>query len=242
MALAPLPISEVTRQSSIKPQLPYPKLGERITNEKPAMQRVWGADKDVPSEESRLKELEDMLQEAQSRAAIVEQEAYDKAYAAGEKAGLALGEKRAEQILSLMTNIVEQAEQELHHLQHQSLDVVLALTTSILEKVMGHQDVMIEQPLKQAIDDAFTQLEITGHHRVVLVVHPHDLDMFTRMEIQEDKLHIKADERISQGSCKLLTPHHDTLIDPQRMIQKAVRHIRQQFEQAYEQNQKVLHG
>lgn len=203
------------------------------------MRAAWADDdSNTPTEESRLQELEHMLQEAQSRAAIVEQEAYDKAYAAGEKAGLALGEKRAEQTLDLMMHIVNQAEQELQHLQHQSLDLVLALASAVLKKMIGHHDEVMEQTLKQAIYDTLSQLELTGLYPVVLAVHPQDLGMFRRMGMQEDKLNIKADEQVIQGSCKLLTPHHDTLIDPQHMIEKALNHIRQQFAQADMQNGK----
>jgi len=45
-------------------------------------------------EPDRMQQLEKMLAEKHDSQAAIERDAYDKAYAAGEKAGLALGRKR----------------------------------------------------------------------------------------------------------------------------------------------------
>jgi len=233
--LTPLPIAKVSKSNITKAEFPYPPLAEKQARKKPALRQAWGNESNAMSaEEQRLKELEKMLDEAQSRAAIVEQQAYDKAYAAGEKAGLTLGEKRAEQIIDTMLKVTQAAEQELQHLQHQSVAVVTTLTEKIVKKIVGHDKKDFQHMIEQAIRESLSQLEMTGQQSVVLAVHPHDLDMFKRMDSLTQKLSIKSNESIQQGSCKLLTAHHDTLIDPQEMIHKSVKHIHRQFIRLYE--------
>lgn len=232
--LAPLPITKVDKQTAKKPKFPYSAIADSPSKKTSVLRQTWAKKSDAaPSEEQRLKQLEKMLDEAQSRAAIVEQEAYDKAYAAGEKAGLALGEKRAEQIISSMAKITAAAEKELSQLQHQSIEVVTTLAEHLVKHIVGNDEINLQPIIQQAIEASLSQLDIAGKQRVVLTVHPHDLAMFKRMQSLA-KISIKSSEHIQQGSCKLLTPHHDTLIDPQRMIKKASKHIYRQFVHLYE--------
>jgi flagellar biosynthesis/type III secretory pathway protein FliH len=233
--LTPLPTAKAPKQKVAKSKLPYPALTEKTPRKKPVLRQAWGSgDNTASPEEKRLKELEKMLGEAQSRAAIVEQEAYDKAYAAGEQAGLTLGEKRAEQIVDTMVKVAAAAEKELGHLQHQSIEVITTLTEHMVKKIVGSDENNFQQIIEQAIHVSLSQLEMTGQQSVVLAVHPHDLEMFKRMDSLTQRLSIKANENIQQGSCKLLTPHHDALIDPQLMIKKASKHIHRQFIRLYE--------
>ncbi len=228
MQLLPLPTAKVSqREEKNHSTLPYPELSQRqpTPQAKPAMSKEWGTHHNKAStEQQRMTELENMLNEAQSRAAIVEQEAYDKAYAAGEKAGLALGEKRAEQIIETMEEVVSQAKQELHHLQTKSVAVVIEIAEMIVSKVMGEQD--ISQRLEKAVAQALEQLNLETHLNLVLAVHPKDLAMFARMMDLPEKIKLRAYEQVKQGSCKLLSSDQDILIDPQGMIDKAVLHIR----------------
>jgi len=234
MSLSPLPTTTVSKPATLSSELPYPELSQRTPKVQPVLRKQWGEQKQENKEQDRLKELENMLNEAQSRAAIVEQEAYDKAYAAGEKAGLALGEKRAEQILETMSQVVVQAEQELHNLQHQSVAVIVELTQSISKRIVGESPQDIASTLENAVNRSFIKLNIGSEQQLALVVHPHDLEMFERMKSLPENLKMKADDMIARGSCKLLSLQQDILIDPKAMIEKAVAHIQQQFLRLYE--------
>jgi len=233
MSLSPLPISKVSdKPHQDTSALPYPELGKtQYKPAKPTMTRQWGADTSAqPSEQQRMSELEKMLSEAQSRAAIVEQEAYDKAYAAGEKAGLALGEKRAEQILETMNQVVIQAEEELQHLQQQSATVVVELSQAIVKHVLGEHEGGIYKVLEKTIHQVFTQFHLETHDHLVLAIHPKDLNMFSRMQSLPEQIKLKPYEQVSLGSCKLLSAHQDILIDPLGMIDKAAENIYQQLQ------------
>ena len=235
MSLIPLPTKEASVGASRHSNLPYPKIGTAHSQPKPKLTKQWdGKQQQNASEKKRLVELEEMLSEAQSRTAIVEQEAYDKAYAAGEKAGLALGEKRAEQILESMAKILTEAERELYRLQYKSVDVVMELTEAITREVVGQSPKDVQKVLEHGVAQAIEQLDMSEGDKLVLSVHPHDLEMFKRIHPLPVKISIDADGKVEQGSCKLLTKHHDILIDPKGMIDKALQHIKQQFLQAYE--------
>ena len=237
MSLTPLPTTKANHVKKNRSELPYSEIHQAKPRENvPRLRKQWGekpTSQDV-GEQQRLQELENMLSEAQSRTAIVEQEAYDKAYAAGEKAGLTLGEKRAEQYLESMENIVKYAERELEHLQQTSVHVIVELSESITKKVVGEIPQGVLNVLEKSIQHTFSQLDIQAKHRLMLVVHPQDLTMFQRMGDLPQDLRVTSDEAVEQGTCKLLSTHHDVLIDPQAMIHQAAKHIRQHFLKTYE--------
>ncbi len=235
MSLAPLPTKEASANVGKGSRLPYPQIGKSKVKPQPKLIKQWdGKQQQNVSEKKRLTELEDMLNEAQSRAAIVEQEAYDKAYAAGEKAGLALGEKRAEQILETMGKVLSEAERELHRLQYKSVDVVMELTEAVTKEVVGQSPEDVQNILAFGVTQAIEQLDVSEEDKLVLSVHPHDLDMFKRIHPLPVKISSDSDGKVEQGSCRLLTKHHDILIDPKGMIDKALLHIKQHFLLAYE--------
>ncbi len=235
MSLVPLPTKEASVNVSKGSHSPYPEIGKVEVKPQPKLIKQWdGKQQQNDSEKQRLTELENMLNEAQSCAAIVEQEAYDKAYVAGEKAGLDLGKKRAEQILKSMEKVLTEAEQELHKLQHKSVDVVMELTEAVTKEVIGQSPEDVQKILTFGVTQAIEQLDISEGQKLTLSVHPHDLEMFKRIHPLPAKVSTDVDGKVKQGSCRLLTQHQDILIDPKGMIDKALSHIKQHFLLAYE--------
>jgi len=192
----------------------------------PLMQQPTPA---LSEEKQRMDELEKMLSEAQSRAAVIEQEAYDKAYAAGEKSGLALGEKRAEQIIESMQLVLQRAEQELLNLQQQSVNTIMDMTSTLIEYVMGVENIDLGQALETSINQAMTQLLPSAESRVVLLVHPQDLTMFKKITSLSDKVHFQTGQDIPAGTCRLMTAEQDALIDPKQSLDEALNHVREQL-------------
>jgi len=132
MALEPLPITEDKALHQTQPVIsPFPVIG---TN---SLAMVDVTPEVPPAEEQRMQELERMLQEAQGRAEMMEREAYDKAYAAGEKAGMVLGSKRAEQSLEHMDGLLKQAEEQVSHLAEVCNDTVLDIAQAVIEHALG---------------------------------------------------------------------------------------------------------
>ena len=252
MALEPLPTTMMTGQSSQeKEPFPYASFtdvaavndiasnpvfqpqfessaGAKGKPMQPLLKQTTGSDV-VSEEKQRMDELEKMLSEAQSRAAVIEQEAYDKAYAAGEKSGLALGEKRAEQIIESMGLVLERAEQELLNLRQQSVDTVMDITTMVVEHVMGVENIDLGQALETLINQALAQFLPSRESRVVLLVNPQDLTMFKKMTTLVDKVHFQTGQDIPAATCRLMTAEQDALIDPKQSLDEALKHVRQQL-------------
>jgi len=195
-----------------------PDLKASVTNATPML--VSGA------EEQRMQELEKMLQEAQNHAEVMEREAYDKAYAAGEKAGMALGEKRADQVLTSLKELLEQTELALQKLEEQSVDVVMDIAQVILAHVLGSHGEQQQDMLQAAINKADIQFATLTN--LTMLVHPDDMQGFERM-MDEEKIkryRLQSDSNVAEGSCRLLSVDQDMLVDPSEAMQRSVESVR----------------
>ena len=190
------------------------------------------------SEKQRMDELEKMLSEAQSRAAVIEQEAYDKAYAAGEKSGMELGKKRAEQMLQGLHSVLDSARLELQLLQQQSLDAVMDICDAVLHHIMNQQpdkSHILQAGVKQAIG----QLGVNAGDRLVLLIHPQDMGMFEKMRDVLGDIPFQGSTDVAVGTCRLMSAEQDSLIDPGQMIAHALTHVREQLQAAARQEGKA---
>ena len=219
--------NDIPSNSPLQPQF-EPSSGAQREPMQPLLKQTAGSDV-VPEEKQRMEELEKMLSEAQSRAAVIEQEAYDKAYAAGEKSGLALGGKRAEQIIESMQLVLQHAEQALLNLQQQSVETIMDITSMVIEHVMGVENIDLGQALETSINQAMTQLLPSAESRVVLLVNPQDLTMFKKMTTLSEKVHFQTGQDIPAGTCRLMTAEQDALIDPKQSLDEALKHVREQL-------------
>jgi flagellar biosynthesis/type III secretory pathway protein FliH len=156
---------------------------------------------------------------------MVEREAYDKAYAAGEKAGLALGEKRAEQIIEAMENCLKQAEYEASRMRQSCVDAVVDIAQLVVEQLMGEILEQQKDALFKAAKRAAGQLPDAT--TLKLAVHPDDMQSFERL-LQEERpdWRLYVDPAIAQGTCRLVSQHQDALIDPVGAVADSIQHIR----------------
>ncbi|MDX8387006.1 MAG: FliH/SctL family protein [Ghiorsea sp.] len=238
MKLLPLPTTKIlSQQPSGASGFPYPKMNAGISLDKqrktPVLAPLLGgqesndtAKQSGNAESQRMNELENMLSEAQSRTAVIEQEAYDKAYAAGEKSGLALGEKRAEQTVEAMETVLLHAEEELKQLQQQSIEAVVDIAQAVITHVMGDDDDNLEQMLEKSVKQALNQF-VVGNQGLTLSVNPQELKMFTRMTTLPPESRIRAHQDVQAGTCRLVSVDQDILIDPKQTIDDALKHIRE---------------
>jgi len=224
---ASVPANDMSSAAQFEPQVGINAESQQHTQ--PMQPLIQQPTTTLSEEKQRMDELEKMLSEAQSRAAVIEQEAYDKAYAAGEKSGLALGEKRAEQIIESMQLVLQHAEQELLNLQQQSVNTVMDITSTVIEYVMGVAHIDLGQAIETSINQAMTQLLPNAESRVVLMVHPQDLTMFKKMTSLSDNVHFQTEQDIPAGTCRLMTAEQDALIDPKQSLDEALKHVREQL-------------
>jgi flagellar assembly protein FliH len=148
------------------------------------------------------------------RTNLIEQEAYEKGFAQGEKDGFELGEKKAVKIVEKIENIlVEMTHLREAILKHHEKDI-LDLVFAIAEKIVHFQIGTGATIVKDAILNA---LELAGQKsKVVIRVNPEDYDFVENIrpelftEYQELKsIVVTSDHSISRGGCFLETPSGD---------------------------------
>ncbi|MDQ6968588.1 MAG: FliH/SctL family protein [Mariprofundaceae bacterium] len=220
MALAPLPIAEDKALHQQASSSPYPVFGEAS----PTMLELPSSA--LSGEEQRMQELERMLQEAQGRAEIMEREAYDKAYAAGEKAGMALGAKRAEQSLEHLDRLLQQAEEQVRNLSDACNDTVLDIAQTVIEHVLGELGEQRYELMFTAVQRA--ALQMPSMSDLLLLVNPDDIAVFERL-IQQDcigKWRLRGQADVSSGCCRLISQQQDIQVDPELAIKATLEQLR----------------
>ncbi len=162
---------------------------------------------------NRMQQLEQMLEETQGRAEIIEKEAYDKAYLAGEKAGLALGQKRAEQILDTVKDALKEADNELAAIKQAFAEAAMDLGRHIAEQIIGGAIESNAASLFDMAQKAAAQLPETGGLNIA--ISPDDYSAFNRLLQESPTQHVlSSNASVKTGTCRIISARQDILIDP----------------------------
>lgn len=174
---------------------------------------------------NRMQQLESMLKEVQGRAEIVEKEAYDKAYLAGEKAGMVLGQKRGEQILESLQETLQEAESSLDAIQHSFAEAALDVAQHVAEAIVANIIKTDPTSLLDIAQQAAAQLP--NHSGLRIAISPDDYSNFKRL-IEEEKsmLSLKRDATVESGTCRIITDHQDILINPVAAVETYLSKLR----------------
>lgn len=181
------------------------------------------------AEQQRMQELDRMLQEAQSRADIVEREAYDKAYAAGEKSGFSLGEKRAEQTLEQLQQLLQQTELQLNALDCMCREAVLDISEAVVSQLLADMSEKQHDMLMKAVEKVAFQFPNISD--LLVLVNPNDIQSFEALlpssMLSESRIRAQAD--VEEGSCRLMSEKQDVLVHPSRALRESFDVLRQKF-------------
>ena len=180
------------------------------------------------NETDRMRELEQMLNEAQSRSQDIEREAYDKAYAAGEQAGMDLGRKRAEQMTRNMEGLLMQCEKDVRQLHERIDEVVLDIADSVIRQILDKLVDEHPQYIKSMIEQATRFLP--DIEQLSLAISIQDMGMFERL-LGDSPYKLVADDNITPGTCRIMASDHDILVDPHAAISQCMHHIRGKLQQ-----------
>lgn len=171
-----------------------------------------------PAQDNRLRLLEEKLSQHQKRAGEIEQEAYEKAYAEGEKVGLELGSKRAEQMLAQMQQILDTATNDLDEIRKHASDVIIDISGTIAEWLIGEITAKDHERLLQIAKEAIRKFPATEPLKIAL--HPDDLAAVNRLPDDSGKEPpLVSDESMTPGSIRILTQSRDALLDPHTCIE-----------------------
>jgi len=170
---------------------------------------------------SRLNQLEAMLAEKHSFDANLERESYDKAYLSGEKAGLALGQKRAEQILEKMQRLQEQTQQQLDEIRNTMGEAVIDISGMLAEWLVGEITADDRARLLSMAEKAARSFPETD--KMIMVVHQDDFSQFEKLLSESDfKPHLLTDLSVKPGCIRIASEAQDILIDPHASIAEAL--------------------
>jgi len=161
----------------------------------------------------RMQQLEEMLKEVQGRAEIVEKEAYDKAYLAGEKAGIALGKRRGEQILDTLQDSLQDAEASLAVVQDSfaeaAMDVAGFIAKQIIADAVQDNNTILWDIARQAA------AQLPDATALTIAVSADDYFAFKRLLEASDSLAtLSSDAAVQNGTCRIISSHQDMLVDP----------------------------
>jgi len=205
-ALIPLSFPEASSQTSISnPQtgiFPYAPIGADHHEDQPAADSMH-----------RMQQLEAMLKEVQGRAEIVEKEAYDQAYLAGEKAGMVLGKRRGEQILESLQESLKETGASLAAIQQSFADAAMDVAGFIAKQIIAETVQDNKAKLWDIAQQAAQQLPDTA--TLTIAVSPDDFFAFKRLLEDSDNLAIlNSDPAVENGTCRIISSQQDILVDP----------------------------
>lgn len=209
---------------------PLPVKQEGGAKKPPALYKQMGDEKSVEevSENDRLQQLEQMLLESQRRAEKMEKEAYDRAYMAGEKAGLALGKKRAELILAQMQKELDDLKDQVRVIRNAMVEAIVDISGTIAEWIVGEMTASDRERLLALAERAANAFPETDN--LVLAVHPEDQEQFeTVLRDSINSVPIVADARMERGCIRVFNKEKDVLIDPYAAVRKAVHFVKSEL-------------
>lgn len=177
---------------------------------------------------------ENSVKDAQGKAAQLEQEAYEKGFAQGERDGLELGEKKAakfvEKIESLFMESIPLKDEIIKQYEKEILDLIFA----VAGKIVHHQIEFDESTVKDTILSAM-KLSVQKS-KIVIRVNPEDYDIVEKLrpdiftKFNEVKsIIVSSDQSISRGGCFLETPGGDVDARVEAQLEK----IRQSLEENF---------
>jgi flagellar assembly protein FliH len=157
-------------------------------------------------------ETEDGLLGMQENISSIEQEAYEKSFAQGEKDGYELGEKKAIKVLENIENLFNEMVSLKHDVLRQYEKEIIDLIFAVAEKIVNHEVRSSESVIKNAI---FEALELAVEKsKVVFNVNPDDYDYVEKLRpelFNQNKglksIVVTSDPGVSRGGCYLETPY-----------------------------------
>ncbi len=171
---------------------------------------------------------------AQGNTSLIEQEAYEKGFAQGEKDGYELGEIKASKIIENIKNLFDEISGLKHEILKQHEKEILDLTFAIADKIVHHMTKFDEGGVKEAVLNALN-LAIEKS-KIILNVNPEDYDYIEKLrpelfkEYKELKsITITSDPSITRGGCYLNTPYGDVDAGIETQLEKIYQSLEDSF-------------
>jgi flagellar assembly protein FliH len=177
---------------------------------------------------------EHSLKTAQERANLLEQDAYEKGFAQGERDGLELGEKKSEKIIekmeSLFTELTHLKDAMIKQYEKEILDLIFAIARKIVHCQTRSDEGVVRNTILKALKLAAQK------GKIIVRVNPEDYDVVEKIRpelIKEFKdvksIMITSDHSISRGGCFLETTGGDIDATVEAQLEKIYHSLEQTF-------------
>lgn len=161
---------------------------------------------------NKERKAEEALKNTQEKTTNLEEEAYEKGFAQGEKDGFELGEKKAIKVLENIERLFNEINDLKYDILKRYEKEILNLIFAIAEKIIHHEVRLNETAIKDAI---FNALELAVEKsKVTFNVNPEDYEYVEKLrpdlfnQFKELKsIIVTSDPSISRGGCFLETPY-----------------------------------
>jgi flagellar assembly protein FliH len=161
---------------------------------------------------NKKEETEDGLLGMQENISSIEQEAYEKSFAQGEKDGFEFGEKKAIKVVKNIENLFNEMVSLKHDVLKQYEREIIDLIFAVTEKIVHHEVRSKESVIKNTI---FEALELAVEKsKVVFNVNPEDYDYVEKLRPElfnrnkgAKSIVVTSDPGVTRGGCYLETPY-----------------------------------
>lgn len=164
------------------------------------------------SNDTKKEKNEDDELGMQEKISGIEQEAYEKGFAQGEKDGFEFGEKKSIKIAENIENLFNEMVSLKHEVSKQYEREIIDLIFAVAEKIVHHEVRSKESVIKNAIFEALEAA--VEKSKVVFNVNPDDYDYVEKLRPELFKQNkglksivVTADPAVSRGGCYLETPY-----------------------------------
>lgn len=193
-----------------------------------------GAAAFTPIENSGDPSAADHLQPAQERTASIEQEAYEKGFAQGEKDGLEMGETRASKMIEGIEQLLEEMAALPEQMAKRHERAIVDMVFAIARKVVLTQLQFDEKAVGEAVMSALAL--VSEKNEITLKINPEDFDYVEKLrpdcfaKFKDLKtVMITPDPGVSRGGCVLETPGGDIDADIETQLDKIYQSLREAY-------------
>lgn len=185
--------------------------------------------------DGKKEETEDDLLGTQENISCIEQEAYEKSFAQGEKDGFEFGEKRAIKVVENIENLCNEMAGLKHDILKQYEREIIDLIFAVAEKIVHHEVRSKEPVIQNAI---FNALELAAEKsKVVFNVNPDDYDYVEKLRpelFNQNKglksIVVTSDPGVSRGGCYLETPYGNIDATIESKLEKIYQRLKESVE------------
>jgi flagellar biosynthesis/type III secretory pathway protein FliH len=177
-----------------------------------------------------------ILKAANEKALVLEQQAYEKGFAQGEKDGLELGEKRLEAVVQNAQRLIAEIESHREGLYEAFEKEMVQLVLAISKKILVHPPALKEETILSTVHAAFKH--VLDQRNVTIRLHPSDYGILTAHPDrlpwpsgESGRVKMVKDPSISRGGCYLETAFGDVDGTIEGQFEQIVAFVWKAFEQ-----------